>query len=322
MANNQNMVYLYKGDEKYLTNTKISNVIKESKADDINITSYDCSEVNVENAVMDALMPAFLGGNKVVLITSPVFLESEKQGSNHNLKRLMEYVDNPMDTTYFIINASGMKVNEKLEITKYLMKKAKVVNTNGISEVEFSGWLERECAIQNIEIEKSAIALMYKSFGSNLEQAKNEIDKIIAYIDFKGKITETIMKELISRGNNNVIYELISAIFSGNKKKAVEIYLDLTKYEKDVSIFINMITKSFKDSLLVKTMVTKGMDQNIIAAKMHVSTNRAYYMIQDSKKFSTQTLEKHINELAILDYKIKSGNIDKKIGFEQFLFGM
>lgn len=322
MANNQSMVYFYKGDEKYLTNTKISNVIKESKADDINITSYDCSEVNVENAVMDALMPAFLGGNKVVLITSPVFLESEKLGSNHNLKRLMEYVDNPMDTTYFIINASGMKVNEKLEITKYLMKKAKVVNTNGISEVEFSGWLERECAIQNIEIEKSAIALMYKSFGSNLEQAKNEIDKIIAYIDFKGKITESIMKELISKGNNNVIYELINAIFSGDKQKAINIYLDLTKYEKDVSVFINMITKSFKDSLLVKTMVTKGMDQNLIAAKMRVSTNRAYYMIQDSKKFTIEVLEKHINNLAELDYKIKSGNIDKKIGFEQFLLGI
>ena len=72
-------VYLYKGDERYLTNTKINRVIKDSKADEINITSYDCSEVNVEKAVFDALTPAFLGGNKVVIITNPVFLEKEKE---------------------------------------------------------------------------------------------------------------------------------------------------------------------------------------------------------------------------------------------------
>ena len=61
-----NRVYLYKGDEKYLTNAKIQRIIKESKADEINITTYDCSEVNLEKAIFDALTPAFLGGNKVV----------------------------------------------------------------------------------------------------------------------------------------------------------------------------------------------------------------------------------------------------------------
>ena len=69
----ENTVYFYKGDEKYLTNSKIERVIKESKADELNITSYDCSEVNVEKAVFDALTPPFLGEKKVVIIRNPLF---------------------------------------------------------------------------------------------------------------------------------------------------------------------------------------------------------------------------------------------------------
>ena len=52
MANN---IYFYKGDEKFLTSSKIQRLIKETKADELNITSYDCSEVNVEKAIFDAL---------------------------------------------------------------------------------------------------------------------------------------------------------------------------------------------------------------------------------------------------------------------------
>lgn len=322
MGQQGSKVYLYKGDEKYLTNSKIQRLIKESKADEINISSYDITEVSLEKAVFDALTPAFLSGNKVVLITNPVFLESEKQALAHNVKLLISYIENPVDSTYLIINASGIKVNEKLDITKALMKKAQVINTNGISEVEFRGWLERECNFQNVSIEKNAITLMYKSFGVNLTEAKNEIDKVISFVGIGGNITESIMKEVISRGNNNDIYDLINAIFKKDKKKAIDIYLDLSKYEKDAMFFINMISKSFKDSLLVKKMVEKGYDQNEISTRMKVSSNRAYYMIKDASNIEMKVLEKNINKLAKLDYNIKSGFIDKKIGFEQFLYGI
>lgn len=315
-------VYLYKGDERYLTNTKINRVIKDSKADEINITSYDCSEVNVEKAVFDALTPAFLGGNKVVIITNPVFLEKEKEEKNHNTKLLKSYIDNPMDSTYMIINASGMKVNEKLDIVKALMKKACVINTNGISEVEFRGWLERECAVQNVAIEKAAIATIYRAFGTNLAQAKNEVDKLISYVGAGNTITEEVLDNVMSKGNSNDIYSLINAIFKGQKQKAIEIYLELSKYEKDASIFVNMITKSFRESLLVKMMVEKGLTQEEISSKMKISSSRAYYMIKDSANFKKEALESYIIKLAELDYNIKSGKIDKKIGFEQFLLGI
>lgn len=318
MANNK--IYLYKGDEKYLTSAKIQRVIKESKADEINITTYDCSEANLEKAIFDALTPAFLGGNKVVIITNPIFLVNEKNASLQNTKLLIKYLEKPCDSTYLIINASGSKVNEKLEVTKVLMKKASVVTTNGISEVEFRGWLERECSVQNVSIDKNAISLMYKAFGSNLEETKNEVDKLTSYVSSGGRITEETLKKLMSKGNNGDVYELVNALFKGDKDRAIKLYLELSKYQKDTSFFINVISKSFRDSFLVKTMVEKKYSQNEICVKMNLNSNRVYYMMKDVSNISLQTIENFIHKLANLDYRIKTGLVDKKIGFEEFLY--
>lgn len=317
-----NNIYFYKGDEKYLTNAKIQRLIKETKADELNITSYDCSEVNVEKAVFDALTPAFLGDKKVVIIRNPLFLESEKASNSHNIKILMQYLEHPMDETYLIINGSGLKVNEKLEVVKSLNKYAHIINTNGISEVEFSGWLQRECELQGVGIEKNAIALFYKSSGNDLEQTQNEISKVINYVGKNGIITETITRELISKNSQNDIYALTNALCEQNKKKAFEVYLDLTRYEKDVTVLINMISKTLRDNLIVKMFVEEGLDQSQVASKMKVSPNRAYYMIKNANSFSSDVIKKYIRNIAILDYKIKSGKVDKRIGFEEFLLNL
>ena len=46
-----NNIYLFIGEEKLIINSKISRVINGSLADEYNITSYDCEEVNVNVAI-------------------------------------------------------------------------------------------------------------------------------------------------------------------------------------------------------------------------------------------------------------------------------
>ena len=113
------VIYFYKGDEKYLTNSKIARVIKDSKADELNITSYDCSEVNVEKAVFDALTPPFLSEKKVVIIRNPLFVESEKAGSGHNLKILKQYLANPMEDTILIMSSGISEHRKKQQCTDH-----------------------------------------------------------------------------------------------------------------------------------------------------------------------------------------------------------
>ena len=55
---------------------------------------------------------------------------------------------------------------------------------------------------------------------------------------------------------------------------------------------------------------------------MKVSPNRAYYMIKNVSEFPIDKIKKYLDALAVLDFKIKSGQVDKKIGFEEFLLNI
>ncbi|MBO4666803.1 MAG: DNA polymerase III subunit delta [Bacilli bacterium] len=317
-----NTIYFFKGDEKFLTNAKIDRLIKESKADELNISSYDCSEVNVEKAIVDASTAPFLCDKKVVIIRNPLFLETEKAGSLHNLEILKRYLLNPSEDTVLIINASGLKVNNKLEIVKAIEKVANIQNTNVISDVEFSGWLKRECEVEFVSIDSKAVALYYKACSNDLQMAKNEIDKAINYVGKNGLITEAIARMLIGQNGLTDVFALTNAIMEQDKTKAFKVYQELTRYEKDVSSLVGYTSKALRDFLLVKLLVEEGYNQASIAERMKVSPNRAYHMIKDVKDVSMDKLKKYIDLLAVLDYKIKSGKIDKKIGFEEFLLNI
>ena len=248
-----------------------------------------------------------------------MFLVNDK---SHNVSSLVKYIENPMDKTYLIINACGLKINEKLEIVKLLNKKAVINETKEIEEVEFKGWIKRQCDISDVRIEEEAIKSFYIGVGKDLVNAKNELDKMISYVGFNGLITKEIVHALTSRGIQNNVFELSSAILSGNKNVIYDTYNKLTSNGVDIYTLINLTTKLMKDNLTVNLLLEKGLKQAEIASEMGISPNRAYYLIKDAKKLDLDKIEKYIIKLAELDYKIKSGLIDPKKGFEVFLFSL
>ena len=314
--------YLYKGNEAYLINTKVDMLIKESKANEFNISIYDCSEVNVGLAIQDALTMPFLGETKVVIIKNPMFLTQEKQQITHDVESLINYLNNPNDQTYLIINACGLKISEKLEFVKVLNKKAVVNETKEIDEIEFKGWIKRQCDIAFVKIDDEAVKSFYLAVGKDLINAKNELDKMILYVGHGGQITKNVVKELTSRGLQANVYTLSSAILSKNKEKIYHIYSELIESGVDINVLINLTSKTMKDNLLVNLLLEQGLTQGDIALKMGVGNNRAYYLVKDAKLLDINNIKEYIIKLSELDYNIKSGQVDPKTGFEFFLFGL
>ena len=58
-----------------------------------------------------------------------------------------------------------------------------------------------------------------------------------------------------------------------------------------------------------------------IAEYFKVKPGRAYYMIQAAKKISDNSLTNILERISELDFNIKSGKIDKKLGLQLFILG-
>lgn len=317
-----NNIYLFIGEEKLIIKSKISRIINESKADEYNITIYDCEEVSVDTAIQDAMTLPFMCENKVVIVNNPLFLVNDKTSIKHDIQGLINYISNPMESTYLIIDASLLKINEKSEVVKLLRKKGYVNETKAIDDIQFGGWLKRQCDLAGVSIKDDAIKTFYGIVGKDLINAKTEIDKLTTYVGSGGVISIQTVKTVCTKELQNDVFGFSNVLLEGNKQKIIRDYLDLISVDSDVNRLINLLSKTLRECLLVNAMLQEGSKQIDVATRMKTSPNRAYYLVKNARGIPVEKAEDYLCKLADLDYKIKSGQIDAKTGFEFFLFNI
>ncbi len=319
MANN---IYLFLGNEELMIKNKIEKLVASVPTNSYNITTYDMEENNVSMAIQDAMTAPFMTDYKVVIIKNPTFLGKEKSSIEHRLELFEQYLDHPVDETFFIIDATMMELNDKSELVQKVKKKSQVSDTRELSEVEMRGWLKRQCSLMNVEIEDHAVELFFNRVGSNMVYAKNELDKVLNYIGDRKNITLRDISLVVSKSLETNVYALMSAIMTKDKNKIVEVYEELIKSGKDPILLMNLIAKSMREMYLTASMLQANYKQADIAAKMGVSPGRAYYLVKDARTFPLEVIEEKIIALGELDYQIKTGQMDKTTGLEMFLFTM
>lgn len=315
-------IYLFTGPETYLISNKINRIIAESEADEFNISSYDEEETGIGEAIRDASTPPFMAERKVVVVKNPVFLTSEKNLDPLENSAFLNYLNHPLSSTILIFNANNLKLDERKEVVKKLKKTAIVEDVKQLSEIEIIGWLKRQCNLNSITIKDDAIKAFLKLAGSNLQNAKNELDKLINYVGPSGTITADIVHKVVVKEIYNDAFALTNAIIEQNKPKIINLYNELIGSGNDVNYLFSLVAKSLRETLLVRIMLQDGYSQADVAEKMKISSGRAYYLVKNARSMDLDKIKKYVIKLGDLDFKIKSGLIDIKNGFEFFLFGL
>lgn len=314
-------VFLFYGNEELMIKNKIDKLVNSITDNQYNINVYDMYINNVSMAIQDALTPPFLSDNKVVIIKNPLFLTKTKMEIEHNIDMLIAYLDNIEETTYLIIDASGLKVEENTALFKKLKQKAEVSETKELSQVEMKGWLKRKFALCNKEISDEAILLFFERIGWNLLTANNEFEKVANYVGTKEIVTVNDVEKVVVKELETDVFKLTNALQDGNKKEIILLYQDLVKTGNDPVKLLGLVSKTIKDTYNVCLMLENGYKQIDITNTLGVSTGRAYYIIKSARSFKIEVLEKLLLKLHELDFQIKSGRVDKNTGFEMFLFG-
>ena len=315
-------INLFLGDEPLIINNKIDKLVASITCDDLNITTYNLEEVNVSVVIQDALTPPFLSKNKIIIMKKPIFLTNAKIEIKHNTKMFSDYLDKPLDTTFLIIDGTGLHLNDKFDYVMKLKAKADVSDTKELSQVEIEGWLKRQFAVAGVEIKDDAVKVFLENVGRNLINAKNEVDKLLNYIYPKKVISSQTVEEVVTKETDQDAFALSNAIIDKNKEKIIKVYNELIRNGKDATQLIAMVSRSMIDILVTARLLAKGYQQVEIAQAMSISTGRAYYLIKNAKSIKLKVVEENVMKLANLDCKVKSGQIDPNSGLELFIFGL
>lgn len=317
-------VFLFYGNDSYIIKAKTNQIIAKHKIDDFNVTTYDMEEKSIEDALNDACTIPFMSEKKVVIIKNAYFLSSAKKPKKEvkqNLEAFNRYLENPCEETLLIVLAPYGKLDERKSITKTLKAHSIVEECKPLKEQDLRSWIKRQLGKNDIKIDTDALNELMSRVENNTEVLVNETQKLVLYAEGKRKVDIDMIKKVITKNVEDNVYEITNMLLENNRSKALEIYYDLVQHSEDPLRILGILVNKYREILHTKLLLNAGKDKAYIASYFHATSGRAYYIMKNSRGVSIELVEKHLRTLEDMDYKIKTGQIDKKLALELFILG-
>ncbi|MDM5156521.1 DNA polymerase III subunit delta [Bacillus sp. DX1.1] len=315
-------LYLLYGTEAYFINETIKLVTSEALAEEdreFNVVTYDLEEAYLEDVIEDARTLPFFGDRKIILIKSPLFLTSQKEKLEQNIKILEEYIAEPSPFSIVVFVAPYEKLDERKKITKLLKKTADVVEANAMQVQDVRKWIVARADEVHVHIEEVAVSLLLELVGSNVTMLSKEMDKLTLYVGMGGEITTKLVAELVPKSVEQNVFALTEKVVKKDIAGAMQILDGLFTQQEEPIKLLALLVSQFRLLYQVKELQQRGYGQNQIASHIGVHPYRVKLAMNQTKFFSFEELKKVIFELAEADYSMKTGKMDKKLVLEFFL---
>lgn len=314
------MMYLLYGKEELLIQKKIDQIKKENHLQDLDINEYQMDTVSLKEAIDDAETVSFFNDKKAVILNQCYFLTTTNKKSTleQPIELLEEYMKHPNPSTIFICIINSEKLDERKKIVKALKKEATVVECNQVSNMnQFIQEL-----FKNYSISQENLNLFQKRVGNHLELLEQEAEKLkIAALDDK-TITTELIDDLTIQTIDLDIFSLIEAIVSKRKEKAMTMLDEMIKRGEEPIMILIMLANQFRIIYQAKELYQKGYTEKNIASMLNIHPYRIKKALEKGRMFSSDVLLTYLKQLAELDYQIKNGEMNKRLGLELFLLGL
>lgn len=315
-------LYLLTGVNKFQIDTKIKQLIEESQVTELSLVKYDGDETTIDEILNDCETLPFLSDHKMVIINHPIFLSSEKSKLDHNIERLIAYIQHPNESTILIINASELKLDKKKKINKLLLDKADVLNFDNLTELEARDLISHFMKQLNVRISHDAINELIMRSECDALKLHSELNKLSFYLENKNEITLDDIKLLVCEPIENNIFSLTNFFLERKIEQSIKIYHQLLMNNEEPIVFSSVLGKNFHNLYVIKQYQKNFFTEYQLKKILKIHPYQLKKLYQIAQKTKEDDLIKNIHALNEYDIKVKTGRIDKYLGFELLILNM
>ena len=310
-----NKIYLLYGEEDYLINEKINEI--KNKYNSYDCVNYDMLDNNISEALDDALMGSLFGSNKIIICSNCFFLTGVKCETEHKTDDLLKYIKEDRDNILILTVFDNL--DNRKSIVKELKKSVEVIEFKKLNGFEINKFIKNYCKKYDYSIDNDSINLFISKLNDNLNIITMELDKLFIYKDNK-IITKDDINICTSKLINSNIFDLINSIVLNNTSESMRLYDDLLLLNEEEIKLIIILANQFRLIYQVKAMYKSGYNEYSIASSLKINPYRIK-LANESRVSDTDSLV-YLRKLGELDRNIKTGKINKKVGFEKFILGI
>ena len=305
--------YLIYGNDYSLIKKEINKITSGIK----DIVKYDLSFNKIDELLDDASCISMFEDKKVLIGENALFLTSIKENINHNFDYLTKYIKDNNNHNIVILTVISDKIDERKKIVKDIKKYCKVIYKSLIQEKDMPNFVINEFKENNYKIDYKTSVYFVNYVGKNIDILSSEINKMIIYKENNYIITKDDINEISSRGLNDNVFDFTNAIMNKDLNKMYECLNDLLIIGEDPIKIISLLANQFLFIYQVKLLDQNGKNQNDIKEILKVHPYRIQLAMNTN--FLVYELSDILKKLHELDFKIKTGSVDKKAGLEDFL---
>ncbi len=302
------MLYLLCGDI-YQIEQKLNELLIEFKVND-NISKYELDAYNYKDVLEDADTYTLFDDKKVIIVkNASIFTSTNK---TIDLEPFENYFNNPNPNTYLVFITTD-KLDERRKVTKLIRKVGYVYE---YSDMDIDSYIKD--SLKEYKIDDDAVLEFTKLVGTDILNVSNEIDKLKLY-----KSDDIItLNDILNVTTKNVdidLFKLMDAIIDNDKEKSLTYYNNMLKYNVEPIQIIIALANKYRLMYQVKTLKKLGYTDNDIAKELKQNPKYIFVLNKLGYKYTDKYLLNELKKLADLDYNIKSGKMDSKLGLELYI---
>ena len=309
--------YLLYGTDTSIIDREIDIIKEKLSISDNDVIYYNIEDI--KDIVDEALTISMFSPNKLIVIDSTIYLSQKKDIENINL--LENYFNNYNSNSYLVFVSNSDSIDSRKKLVK-------LINSNGtIKKVEanseyLSNYVNDYLKKKNYKMSSMDINIFINRVGNNIDNIKNELDKLMLYKIEDKVINNSDIMLLTEENTDNSVYDLVSALLKNDNSKAIKLYKDFVMNGMDPNQIIAIIASQIRLLFQVKRLYNSGKSNDEIAKILEFkSVYRVKYLLSDSYYYSEDTLIKYLSKLSNIDRDIKINNIDGNILLELFIAG-
>jgi DNA polymerase III subunit delta len=279
------------------------------------ISKYDATEHHFDRVYEDLISPSFFSDHKVIVVQHVDHYFDQ----SYAVEALIKYLKSPMEHTMLILKMTELPKGELKKAFDLYVEYHEFQTT---SADHLKSILESMLKKEKMTMTEEAKLLLIERLSNRSEEVYSEMHKLMTYCLDTMHIEKKHVETLIIKPLEDNVFDMVSGFILNDSKHVMHIYHQLMLQQEDPLKIMGLIGRRLSDLEDVKMMLQEGLSQVQISERLKISSGRTFYLIKEAKQIQASSFVSRMKQLEQLDYDIKSGRIEKKLGLQLLLLGV
>ncbi len=301
-------VYLFEGSERHLRDQalkRLAEVAVDASVRDFNYAVISVSQGDLDEALAMAKQYPMISQRRMIVVTGFEAISDDDQ-----LELLKTYLKNPVETSVLVFVSDGL--DNRRNISTMLRKGSEVVSFDSLDERNGApNWIRDYVTRAGCSIDQASAAYLVAMVGVDLMRLSNELEKLIAFVGDKGRITQDEIDELVRHSREHSNFELTDAVVEGNRKKALSllhrIFDNASESPQSLSLMIlGAIASNYRKMLGAKELMKQNAPNSEVARIVGLPPFKVGQFNEQVRRVETSQILKGIQRIAATDVALKT----------------